>query len=412
MKSFYKLILVSNALVGSLVPVASGGQTRSPEVVRGINNLLALDGVYALGLRQTVGQGLGPRLNLDRELDGRLVQGLARHLPPHFEDSLAAQSLSRPELDLVFKDPAGNMQFIAAVSDRRGVWDVANDLQAAYQAAQPTLAPALKARQELLAAAAGENIFDGAPTRPPGKLVAMLRSLSQIFQELSQDRPAGEAPDKRVRLLLRSGGPIGSKERLEHLRLLESNPRVAILTAANPEYEEGHYRHLKWEALSLAPHLQPLHLRWNSDPLKTLERAQAVIVGGGSTYLLLERLRQSGLLEALRRRILAGMPYIGSSAGAIIAGPNIRTNMDRNFIAAKQFDSLGVAPFNVTPHYERIRDALVHGYHLIESNPVFGITDFSYIVVRDGQATAQGSIKGFFKGRRPLWHMSGDKLAP
>jgi len=58
-----------------------------------------------------------------------------------------------------------------------------------------------------------------------------------------------------------------------------------------------------------------------SDPA-ALRRADAVFVGGGNTYALLERTRDSGLLAAIKERAVDGMPYAGSSAGANLAGPS------------------------------------------------------------------------------------------
>src|SRR4051812_15318872 len=53
------------------------------------------------------------------------------------------------------------------------------------------------------------------------------------------------------------------------------------------------------------------HVHWERQPLKALERVDALFVGGGNTYALLERVRSSGLLEAIQARARDGMPYAG-----------------------------------------------------------------------------------------------------
>src|SRR5262249_42468804 len=94
-----------------------------------------------------------------------------------------------------------------------------------------------------------------------------------------------------------------------------------------------------------------LHLRWDRDPMATLQHADALFIGGGNTYALLKRLREAGLLEPIGAHVRAGLPYLGSSAGANVAGPTILTTNDWNVVGLDHFRALGLVPFNVNPHY-------------------------------------------------------------
>ncbi|GEE02290.1 hypothetical protein nbrc107696_27360 [Gordonia spumicola] len=49
----------------------------------------------------------------------------------------------------------------------------------------------------------------------------------------------------------------------------------------------------------------------------------AVYLGGGNTFAILADLRASGRDIELADRVRAGLPYIGLSAGSVIAGPDI-----------------------------------------------------------------------------------------
>src|SRR5690349_14805133 len=60
------------------------------------------------------------------------------------------------------------------------------------------------------------------------------------------------------------------------------------------------------------------------DPVALVREADAVLIGGGNTFRLLERLHETGVLEAVRARVRAGAPYVGWSAGANVACPTIR----------------------------------------------------------------------------------------
>lgn len=54
-----------------------------------------------------------------------------------------------------------------------------------------------------------------------------------------------------------------------------------------------------------------------------LDDLDALYVASGSTFALLAALRSSGADRAITARVRAGLPYIGTSAGSIVAGASI-----------------------------------------------------------------------------------------
>src|SRR6266513_4047202 len=169
----------------------------------------------------------------------------------------------------------------------------------------------------------------------------------------------------RVLLISDSGRPF-----LEHARphiadfLGGAVKRLAFVTAASLGDEVAYYQRAQAALGPLPPDgvgVQVLHLRWNAEPLATLERADALFVGGGNTYALLKRLREARLLEPIRARVQAGTPYIGSSAGSNVAGPRILTTNDWNVVALEAFDALGLVPFNINPHYRETDPTMAAG---------------------------------------------------
>ena len=92
-----------------------------------------------------------------------------------------------------------------------------------------------------------------------------------------------------------------------------------------------------------------------SDPVAAIHAARGIAVGGGNTFQLLRRMYQTGLLAAVRERVLAGVPYIGWSAGSNLACPTIRTTNDMPVVQPPSFAALGLVPFQINPHYtERV----------------------------------------------------------
>lgn len=60
-----------------------------------------------------------------------------------------------------------------------------------------------------------------------------------------------------------------------------------------------------------------------SDFDSALHGVDALYVAAGSTFALLDALRANGAREVIMDRVRDGMPYIGASAGSIVAGPTI-----------------------------------------------------------------------------------------
>lgn len=88
-----------------------------------------------------------------------------------------------------------------------------------------------------------------------------------------------------------------------------------------------------------------------ADPVAALDRADAVVVGGGNTFQLLATMQRTGLLAAVRARVRAGLPFVGWSAGANLACPTIRTTNDMPVVEPAGFAALDLVPFQINPHY-------------------------------------------------------------
>ncbi len=100
---------------------------------------------------------------------------------------------------------------------------------------------------------------------------------------------------------------------------------------------------------ALGVDITPIHTV--KHPVKEVEKAECVIVGGGNTFHLLKHLYDTGTLWAIRERVLAGAPYIGWSAGSNVACATIRTTNDMPVVEPSRLDALRLVPFQINPHY-------------------------------------------------------------
>ncbi len=149
------------------------------------------------------------------------------------------------------------------------------------------------------------------------------------------------------------------------------------------------------------------------DPLAAVEAAPSIFVGGGNTFRLLRRLYQLELLAPIRRRVEAGMPYMGASAGSNVACPTIRTTNDMPIVEPPSFDALGLVPFQINPHYldpdptsthqGETREQRIREFHEENDRVVFSLREGALLWVEGSRITLRGSTGGriFEPGREP-----------
>lgn len=150
------------------------------------------------------------------------------------------------------------------------------------------------------------------------------------------------------------------------------------------------------------------------DPVKAVEDASAIIVGGGNTWMLLKMIREKGLIDAVRMKVLSGTPYAGWSAGSNLACPTIRTTNDMPVIQPESFEGFNLVPFQINPHYLDSNPAGHAGEtreqrieEFIEVNPdlfVVGLREGTMLLREDKKLSLIGKAGAriFRKGNNPL----------
>ena len=151
----------------------------------------------------------------------------------------------------------------------------------------------------------------------------------------------------------------------------------------------------------------------SSDARVSVERADAIAVGGGNTFHLLRGLYEAGVVEGLRARVERGVPYVGWSAGSNVACPTIRTTNDMPIVEPPTFNALNLVPFQINPHYT---DAHLAGHvgetrderlkEFVHANPGFvvvGLREGTMLRVEGEEIKLIGNrpARLFVKGEEP-----------
>lgn len=159
------------------------------------------------------------------------------------------------------------------------------------------------------------------------------------------------------------------------------------------------------------------------DPRKMILQAEAICVGGGNTFALTKKMQEQGLIQAIRRKISAGTPYVGWSAGSNVTCPTICTTNDMPIVQPESFKAIGAVKFQINPHY---LDANPEGHagetreqrilEYIKANPrrwVVGLREGCMLKLEDGKMELIGSrpMRIFKYGVETFEVNAGDDLS-
>ena len=136
------------------------------------------------------------------------------------------------------------------------------------------------------------------------------------------------------------------------------------------------------------------------DAKEGILKAEAIFVGGGNTFVLVNQLYSLALLESLKETINNGAPYLGCSAGSNIAGINMKTTNDMPVVYPPSFDTLKMVPFNINAHYldpdpnsthnGETREVRIKEFHAYNKEIVIGLREGNYILVEGTNYTLKG----------------------
>lgn len=230
------------------------------------------------------------------------------------------------------------------------------------------------------------------------------------------------------KVLLLSSSKLHGFEYLQHakedlLKFFASNNVSKILFV--PYALTDHDAYTKKVADALGPwgfSVEGIHT--HTDPVKAVNTAQSIFIGGGNTFRLLNSLYEKKLIEPIRSRVLeGGVPYVGSSAGTNVATRSINTTNDMPVVYPPTFEALNLVPFNINPHYldpepegthkGETREERIQDFHEEHEHVVVGLREGTALLVEGERITLIGrfSARIFQRGTAPVEHSPGSDLS-
>ncbi len=214
----------------------------------------------------------------------------------------------------------------------------------------------------------------------------------------------------------------------QHFSASPASPKTIFFV---PYAAKDHQSYIRKAAMALEKWGIKIVCEDNAEARETaLNKADGIIVGGGNTFRLLDKLQANGMFSAIQNLVEKGMPYAGISAGANIAGPTIKTTNDMPIVEPVSFNAMNFVPFQINAHYVEgafyyrnangelaryngeTRNHRIAEFHEENNLPVVGIREGTAISIGDKSIKIHGgqAVRLFAKGQDPIEISDGNEL--
>lgn len=151
-----------------------------------------------------------------------------------------------------------------------------------------------------------------------------------------------------------------------------------------------------------------------NNSIGAVNNAKGIFTGGGNTFLLVKQLYDHKLISTIKNVVENGIPYFGTSAGSNITGLTVQNTNDMPIIYPPSFNTFGFINFNLNPHYldpdpssthmGETRETRINEFHTINSVPVLGLREGSWLDVTGNKVILKGTLNArlFQQHKTPL----------
>jgi dipeptidase E len=154
-------------------------------------------------------------------------------------------------------------------------------------------------------------------------------------------------------------------------------------------------------------------------PKEAILSAEAIFIGGGNTFELVNQLYKHDLINNLKLIIERGIPYLGTSAGSNICGVDMKNTNDMPIVYPPSFKTLGCLSFNINAHYldpdkdsthmGESRETRIKEFHVFNETSVLGLREGSWLSIENNKIILQGehTARLFLQNQDPMELQTG-----
>lgn len=123
-----------------------------------------------------------------------------------------------------------------------------------------------------------------------------------------------------------------------------------------------------------------------------IKKFDAVYIGGGNTWNLMQELRDSGFYTEIIQYINSGGSVYGGSAGAIVLGKNIDTHDDENTINLKDISGFNLLnDYSVACHYKDEQNNRFKEWTIRSNSPIICLPEETGLILENNSALCTGT---------------------
>ena len=205
---------------------------------------------------------------------------------------------------------------------------------------------------------------------------------------------------KKLKLFLSGGGSAKQTKKFDKFfaSKIAGSKRILYIPIAMPARRHSSRECFEWATdtlNSVGLHNIEMWTRISGKQYRKLRDYDAIYIGGGNTYGLLDKIRKTGFDILLKRYLADGGIVYGGSAGAIIMGRNIQTagfgrDSDRNFLGMKDFRGLNLLGYSIQAHHSKVDDQAMRDYVARTGIPAIALPEETGLYINGDKARVIG----------------------
>jgi len=215
-----------------------------------------------------------------------------------------------------------------------------------------------------------------------------------------------------MKIILSGGGSGKDSQELDKLfaSLLNKSKPLLYIPVAIDHIKHPYSDCLKWLKSTFDKLNISKYEMWSEKDLKKSQKINplkfsGIYIGGGNTPYLLNKLKNTGFWNFLKKAIKLNIPIYGGSAGAIIFSKSIVLSLyeDKNWVEIKNLNGMNILNnYELTAHYKtKNKNKMIELSKKHNLNPIIALSEKNGLYINNNKILLIGQepAKIFYNGK-------------